>query len=94
MTTNHIKNLDAALIRPGRADIKVEFRLADRAIIAWLFNVVYKHLGNVPEKGAQAEANGIVQEEAKADREAKRIAEDIAVEKLGGGSLPKHQTRN
>lgn len=30
MTTNHIEKLDAALVRSGRVDKKVEFRLADR----------------------------------------------------------------
>lgn len=34
MTTNHIERLDNALIRPGRADQKFEFRLADEKMIA------------------------------------------------------------
>lgn len=41
MTTNHVEKLDEALIRPGRVDIKVEFRLADRAMMAALFRSIY-----------------------------------------------------
>ena len=32
MTTNHIERPDPALIRPERADMKVEFQLADKGI--------------------------------------------------------------
>ena len=42
MTTNHIEHLDEALIRPGRADKKVYFKLADRKISAQLFHTVFK----------------------------------------------------
>ncbi|KAK7178372.1 mitochondrial chaperone bcs1 [Paraphaeosphaeria sporulosa] len=41
MTTNHIEHLDPALIRPGRADMRVEFQLADRDMISQLFFFVY-----------------------------------------------------
>ncbi|PVH91198.1 P-loop containing nucleoside triphosphate hydrolase protein [Periconia macrospinosa] len=41
MTTNHIERLDPALIRPGRADMKVEFQLADRDMISQLFFFIY-----------------------------------------------------
>lgn len=41
MTTNHIKRLDPALIRPGRADEKVEFQLADEGMLSQLFFLVY-----------------------------------------------------
>lgn len=34
MTTNHIEHLDEALIRPGRADKRVHFKLADKKISA------------------------------------------------------------
>merc|ERR1719453_2166128 len=37
MTTNHIEKLDAALIRPGRCDVKVEVRYASRTQAARLY---------------------------------------------------------
>jgi len=42
MTTNHIELLDVALIRPGRADKKVELRNADRDMTRRLFCLVFK----------------------------------------------------
>ncbi|KAL2811152.1 hypothetical protein BDW59DRAFT_168054 [Aspergillus cavernicola] len=44
MTTNHIKRLDAALIRPGRIDKRVYFKLADRDITAQLFRTVFAQM--------------------------------------------------
>jgi chaperone BCS1 len=41
MTTNYIERLDDALIRPGRVDRKVEFRLADEIITGQLFRIVF-----------------------------------------------------
>ncbi|EGY20901.1 mitochondrial chaperone BCS1 [Verticillium dahliae VdLs.17] len=42
MTTNYVERLDDALIRPGRVDVKVKFRLADRDLIGQLFRLVFK----------------------------------------------------
>jgi mitochondrial chaperone BCS1 len=44
MTTNHISSLDAALIRPGRVDRKIELGLADHKVLAELFCLVFKSL--------------------------------------------------
>jgi chaperone BCS1 len=30
MTTNHVEKLSEALVRPGRVDVRLEFKLADR----------------------------------------------------------------
>ncbi len=51
MTTNYIERLDEALIRPGRADRKVEFQLADAEMITQLFCIVFKFAeGDVPHQ--------------------------------------------
>ncbi|PWW76775.1 hypothetical protein C7212DRAFT_363739 [Tuber magnatum] len=42
LTSNHPKKLDAALIRPGRVDMKIEFKLAGDEAIAGLFTRMYE----------------------------------------------------
>lgn len=49
MTTNHIEHLDEALIRPGRADKKVYFQLADKKISTQLFHTVFKQTADHKE---------------------------------------------
>ena len=44
MTTNHLKKLDSALIRPGRVDMTVEFGRADGDIAASIFTAIYTKL--------------------------------------------------
>lgn len=41
MTSNHPEKLDPALVRPGRVDMKVEFRLAGRDQVAELFERMF-----------------------------------------------------
>ncbi|MBE3046473.1 AAA family ATPase [Candidatus Bathyarchaeota archaeon] len=41
MTTNHLENLDAALIRPGRVDMTIEFSRADSNIASSIFSAIY-----------------------------------------------------
>lgn len=49
MTTNHIEHLDEALIRPGRANKKVHFQLADKKISTRLFLTVFKQTADHKE---------------------------------------------
>lgn len=41
MTTNHLENLDKALIRPGRVDMIVPFKLANADMSASIFRAIY-----------------------------------------------------
>ncbi|KAK0628277.1 BCS1 N terminal-domain-containing protein [Bombardia bombarda] len=72
MTTNHIEKLDAALVRPGRVDKKVEFRLADMDMIIRLFNIVYKRLDkDVPQEGKR------IEDDVTVERLANRFAAEV-----------------
>jgi chaperone BCS1 len=42
MTTNHVERLDAALIRPGRVDMKLELGLTTHDINAQLFFTIFR----------------------------------------------------
>jgi chaperone BCS1 len=50
MTTNHLKVLDPALIRPGRVDLQVQFRLATREQIRDMF---YRMYSKVSDQGTK-----------------------------------------
>ncbi|KAH8746605.1 P-loop containing nucleoside triphosphate hydrolase protein [Diaporthe sp. PMI_573] len=71
MTTNYIEKLDAALVRPGRVDKKVEFRLADKDTTVQLFSIVYKRLEN------DSPMEGKVMEDDMVDRLAKDFADKL-----------------
>ncbi|KAK7023338.1 P-loop containing nucleoside triphosphate hydrolase protein [Favolaschia claudopus] len=51
-TTNHIANLDAALIRPGRMDVKIKYGLATTEQIERVFTVFFPALNPVDGSGA------------------------------------------
>jgi SpoVK/Ycf46/Vps4 family AAA+-type ATPase len=42
MTTNHVENLDPALIRKGRVDINIELKSCDRYQIASIYEKIIK----------------------------------------------------
>lgn len=82
MTTNHIERLDGTLIRPGRVDRKIEFRLADEEMVTRLFCFVYDpKLGKSVEdsepmkgfEGGKAGGGKIVE-----DDETLKLAEEFA----------------
>lgn len=58
MTTNHPEKLDAALVRPGRVDRKVEFRLAMKEQIRELFIRMYAASDEAPEPSFSSKMNG------------------------------------
>ena len=52
MTTNHIEKLDPAILRPGRVDVTIRFRFADREMIKGIFKAIY---GNFKEQSSKVD---------------------------------------
>lgn len=80
MTTNHIKHLDPALIRPGRADMRVEFQLADRDMVYQLFLFIY---GSEPSNfikhdGSEDRADEDGKDNVTQNREFRQLAKELA----------------
>lgn len=60
MTTNHIDKLDAALIRPGRVDMRVEFQLADREVAEQVYHFIVEGSVLTPEKKCPQETRDML----------------------------------
>ncbi|KAJ5081212.1 hypothetical protein N7456_013450 [Penicillium angulare] len=55
MTSNHPDQLDAALLRPGRVDMSIEFRYASSEAIEELFTAIYATMeGDSPQTSASS----------------------------------------
>ena len=66
MTTNHKEHLDDALIRPGRADMRIKLPNADKKIVARTFCKIFKRLNDdIPDPDNPAENDDTVEELAK-----------------------------
>jgi chaperone BCS1 len=77
MTTNYIERLDEALIRPGRADRKVEFQLADKEMITQLFCVVFKHSEGDVAHPRKPQSNVLLEEDKTVERLAKEFTAKV-----------------
>jgi chaperone BCS1 len=62
MTTNHPKILDLALIRPGRVDLQVQFRLATRKQIRDMFYRMYSEVSDQRTREKRATTCHLVNE--------------------------------
>jgi chaperone BCS1 len=75
MTTNHMDNLDEALIRPGRVDLIVDFPCASRTTAEILFQSIFRRV----EKGKMPESESFEKslQEKKQATGAESISEEI-----------------
>ncbi|KAI1116460.1 BCS1 N terminal-domain-containing protein [Nemania sp. NC0429] len=96
MTTNHVEQLDKALIRPGRVDITVEFGLADKHMTTNIFRNIFASLEG--DEGPEAERHQALSPEDrkavqdKIDRE--RAAHSAMINKLAdafAAKIPAHE---
>jgi mitochondrial chaperone BCS1 len=77
ITTNHIRNLDGALLRPGRVDIIIEFKLATKDQARKLFiSIYYTELDVNDGSGLVDVEGGKSQLELQADKFVEEIPED------------------
>jgi mitochondrial chaperone BCS1 len=101
MTTNHIEKLDAALLRPGRVDLTVEFGYASLAVLKGLFTAIYasveseKSETDKPEKKSRfLFSHGKTEQEIEklAEVFAQRVPADVYTPAEIQGYLLKHKT--
>ncbi|KAI1192946.1 BCS1 N terminal-domain-containing protein [Nemania serpens] len=95
MTTNHVEQLDKALIRPGRIDMIVEFGLADDCMTTNIFRNIFASLeGDDNPKAERYLAPSPDRKAAQDKREKERAAHDAMVDKLANAfaaKIPAHE---
>lgn len=78
MTTNHPEELDAALVRPGRVDRRVGFRLAMKQQVRELFVRMYTRTASAGTKTRDNEAKGMGIQVAEGNAELQVLAARFA----------------
>lgn len=79
ITTNHVERLDAALLRPGRVDTKLQLGLTTYDINAQLFISIFRSNISDKRKGAEkAEVVRLKKLEIESETELKALATDFA----------------
>lgn len=87
MTTNHKAALDPALVRPGRADVHVEFRSATKGQARGMYASFFEEAGELAAEsfGAMVEATGMSMAEVQQHLMLYREEPEKAVTALRGG---------
>jgi chaperone BCS1 len=83
MTTNYPQKLDAALTRPGRIDLRIEFRLSSKQQIKELFLRMY----GLDEKEGTRQPTKLSQITAKRSRPSNGVTESLASEATAAASI-------
>ncbi|KAI8950264.1 BCS1 N terminal-domain-containing protein [Xylaria longipes] len=96
MTTNHLKKLDKALIRPGRVDMVVEFGLADDYMTTNIFRNIFAYLegDDGPEANKYATLNPDERKAAMDKKAKERVAHDANIDELAkafAAKIPTHE---
>lgn len=74
--SNHKEKLDPALVRPGRADVSVEFRNASKDQAKRLFKIFYPLDGKFGIKYARRREVGLAALNAEEEKEPVKISQD------------------
>ncbi|KAI0120522.1 BCS1 N terminal-domain-containing protein [Hypoxylon sp. NC0597] len=96
MTTNHLEKLDAALIRPGRVDMIIEFGLADEGMVSSIFRAIFARLDgdDAPDNATQLPLDEDARQRLEEEKAKKRAAETARVNALAeefAAKIPEHE---